>query len=46
MVLNGPGGTSRITWEALAGDVRQLGEDSEDGGSTWETTFDLIYQPR
>lgn len=46
MVLTGPAQDSRITWEALAGDVRQFGEDSGDGGSTWSTSFDLIYRPR
>jgi hypothetical protein len=46
MVLAGPDNGSRITWQTLAGVVRQLGEDSPDGGATWSTTFDLLYRSR
>ena len=46
MVLTGPDHDNRITWEQLPGTVRQFGEDSRDGGTTWSTTFDLLYRPR
>ena len=37
---------NRITWSVIAGDgnrVRQLWENSTDGGSTWTTAFDGTY---
>ncbi len=54
MVLSGvtrPAGsattTDRITWEALrGGDVRQLWEQSSDGGTSWTVAFDGRYKPR
>jgi len=34
----------RITWEPLpGGDVRQLWEQSSDGGATWTVAFDGRY---
>jgi tetratricopeptide (TPR) repeat protein len=43
----GPGGAqvpARLTLTPLAADsVRQLGENSLDGGKTWTTQYDLIY---
>jgi hypothetical protein len=39
--------SQRITWTELSGSrVRQLGENSNNGGQTWTTGFDLEYQPR
>jgi len=54
MVLSGTtrsakGGTTtdRITWEPLAGgDVRQLWEQSSDGGASWTVAFDGRYTRR
>jgi hypothetical protein len=38
--------TDRITWTALAqGQVRQLWEQSGDGGKTWKVVFDGRYIP-
>ena len=38
---------ARMTFTPLAGGVvRQHGEQSLDGGTTWTTTFDLHYHPR
>jgi hypothetical protein len=34
----------RITWEPLAGRVRQLWEESADGGRTWRVVFDGRYE--
>ncbi len=45
----GPGGriAQRITWTPNAGGtVRQLWEQSSDGGKTWTTVFDGLYRPR
>lgn len=42
----GPGGRrvrDRITWTPLPNSVRQLWEQSADGGVTWTTAFDGIY---
>lgn len=37
---------NRITWFRLAaGKVRQLWEQSMDGGATWAVTFDGTYSP-
>jgi len=34
----------RITWEAIPqGGVREIGERSIDGGTTWQPDFDIIY---
>ncbi len=39
--------TDRITWTPLElGDVRQLWEISEDGGTSWRTVFDGRYAKR
>jgi len=46
---NGKDGTvkNRISWSPLAaGHVRQLWENSKDGGKTWETVFDGDYGPK
>ncbi len=44
----GPGGKSfkrRLTFTKLSADkVRQLGERSDDGGTTWTTEYDLEYR--
>jgi hypothetical protein len=38
--------TDRITWTDNAdGTVRQLWEQSTDGGATWQTAFDGLYRP-
>jgi hypothetical protein len=43
----GKPGLARMTFSKLpAGQVRQHGESSTDGGKTWTTTFDLIYAKR
>ena len=37
----------RITWSSMAGRrVRQLWEQSADGGKTWTTAFEGIYSPK
>jgi len=54
MVLEGtgPSGTgsqalNRITWSRIEGGiVRQVWEQSSDGGKTWATAFDGRYSPR
>ena len=55
MVLQGDGAPqadgrrtiNRITWTPLEGGrVRQHWETSNDGGATWQTSFDGIYRPR
>jgi hypothetical protein len=39
--------TDRITWtDNRDGTVRQLWEQSTDGGTTWQTAFDGLYTPR
>jgi hypothetical protein len=44
---NGKPGLARMTFSKLAdGNVRQHGESSSDGGTTWTTTFDLVYAKR
>jgi hypothetical protein len=46
---SGAGGTThdRITWERIdAGRVRQLWEQSSDGGATWAVVFDGLYTRR
>ena len=54
MVLSGPGVnatgaaiTNRITWQRENGDtnrVRQTWQTSADGGTTWQTVFDGLYE--
>jgi hypothetical protein len=54
MILSGPGVNqagaaiiNRITWEQKGSHpdrVRQLWETSADGGKTWQTAFDGLYQ--
>jgi hypothetical protein len=44
MLLTRPDNGTRITWETSGGVVRQFGEDSRDGGTSWSTTFDLLYR--
>jgi hypothetical protein len=47
MILSGASNSDRITWEPLAGgDVRQLWEQSSDGGTTWTVAFDGRYTRR
>jgi hypothetical protein len=49
MVLVGPrvSPNNRITWTPLPNHyVRQLGENSPNGGNTWNTIYDLTYIPR
>jgi hypothetical protein len=54
MVLEGTGPSAsgsvafnRITWSRMEGGiVRQLWEQSTDGGKTWSTSFDGRYSPR
>ena len=48
MILSGPhlAATIRITWTPLGSDVRQRGETSPDGGTTWTTDYDIRYTPR
>lgn len=40
-------GRLRITWEAMTqgGGVREIGEMSLDGGTTWQPDFDILYVP-
>ena len=53
MVLEGvwpqpghPTQLTRMTYPRLPdGTVRQLGVTSDDGGKTWDPSFDLIYRP-
>jgi hypothetical protein len=46
----GPNGTkviNRITWrETAPGEVRQLWEQTTDGGKTWTVSFDGRYRKR
>jgi len=47
-LLPGPDGTlqptqQRMTFFDQDGTVRQLGENSTDGGATWQTVYDLLY---
>jgi hypothetical protein len=44
----GPGKDAlvRMTYSQLAsGEIRQLGEKSGDGGTSWQPGFDFTYQP-
>lgn len=44
---NGKPQKMRMTFFPLpGGKVRQFGENSDDGGKTWTTSFDLTYVPR
>lgn len=35
---------TRMTYTAVDGAVRQLGESSDDAGKTWQPSFDFIYR--
>jgi hypothetical protein len=39
-----PARSVRGSWEALAGEVREVGERSLDGGNTWQPWFDLMFR--
>ncbi len=44
-LAGGKAGTNRITWTPNAdGTVRQLWEQSADGGKTWQVAFDGLYK--
>jgi hypothetical protein len=43
LVTEGTTTFSRITWSKIGARVRQLGEETVDGGATWTTTFDGTY---
>jgi hypothetical protein len=46
-VVNGKKTLARMTFSKLPnGDVRQHGENSNDDGKTWTTTFDLTYSKK
>jgi hypothetical protein len=45
MVLQSEDGSQRITWTPQSdGRVRQHWESTTDGGQTWTTAFDGMYQ--
>jgi hypothetical protein len=46
LLAPGKGAIVRMTYSKEAGEsVRQLGEMSQDGGKTWEPSFDFTYRP-